>query len=115
MVISVESKSAHSRQYRQYSNNNNNNNQLQKQLQQLKLREQRSQRNFCANWRRCYPTGWRWCVALVWTCLVLHPATAWQHMLPLPLLMLKLPACCGVRLRENRGAHASLLLGASAP
>lgn len=53
--------------------------------------------------------------ALVWTCLVLHPATAWQHMLPLSLLMLKLPACCGVRLRENRGAHASLLLGASAP
>lgn len=48
--------------------------------------------------------------ALVWTCLVLHPATAWQHMLPL----LMLPACCGVRLRENRGARASLLLGANA-
>lgn len=36
--------------------------------------------------------------ALVWTCLVLHPAAAWQHM-----LLLMLPACCGVRLRENSG------------
>lgn len=41
--------------------------------------------------------------ALVWTCLVLHPATAWQHMLPLLMLLLLLPACCGVRLRENSG------------
>lgn len=41
--------------------------------------------------------------ALVWTCLVLHPAAAWQHMLLLPLMLLMLPACCGVRLRENSG------------
>lgn len=41
--------------------------------------------------------------ALVWTCLVLHPAAAWQHMLLLMLPLLMLPACCGVRLRENSG------------